>query len=42
MAALMFDAYGNYQNAFLFLCVLLVIASIVIWFLRIPAVTEDG
>ena len=42
VAALMFDAYGNYEKAFLFLCLLLVLACIVIWFLRMPAITENS
>jgi len=40
VVALMFDAYGNYQSAFLFLCVLLVIATLVIWFLKMPELKE--
>ena len=42
VVALMFDAYGNYQNAFLFLCSLLVLATIIIWFLRMPAAKEES
>ena len=41
VAALMFDAYGNYDYAFLFLSSLLVLAIIVIWFLRIPTAKEN-
>ena len=40
VVALMFDAYGNYQNAFLFLCSLLVLATIAIWFLKIPEMSK--
>lgn len=40
VVALMFDAYGNYQNAILFLCVLLIVATLVIWFLRVPKQKE--
>ena len=42
VVALMFDSYGNYQNAFLFLCSLLVLATIIIWFLRMPAAKEES
>ena len=38
----MFDAYGNYQNAFLFLCSLLVLATIVIWFLKMPETGKEN
>ena len=40
VVALMFDTYGNYQNAFLFLCSLLVLATIAIWFLKIPETSK--
>ena len=42
VVALMFDSYGNYQNAFLFLCSLLVLATIIIWFLRMPTVNSKN
>ena len=42
VAALMFDAYGNYESAFLFLSSLLVLAIIVIWFLKLPTAKEKG
>ena len=42
VVALMFDAYGNYQNAFLFLCSLLVLATIVIWFLKMPETSKEN
>ena len=42
VVALMFDSYGNYQNAFLFLCSLLVLATIIIWFLRMPIVKSKN
>ena len=42
VVALMFDAFGNYQNAFLFLCFLLVLATIVIWFLKIPDTNKEN
>ena len=42
VVALMFDAYGNYHNAFLFLCSLLVLATIVIWFLKMPETNKEN
>jgi MFS family permease len=42
VVALMFDAYGNYQSAFLFLCSLLVLATIVIWFLKMPETNKEN
>ena len=42
VVALMCDAYGNYQNAFLFLCSLLVLATIVIWFLKMPETSKEN